>query len=226
MSHEHETDNDHDEYEAEVSDTNAEYTPSNSSTADGYPPSGSESDEEVPELLGNAISKTSTLSSRVVNVNEERYDDDDNNAEIDFIAAEESNGTRTKKARPKTAVHRTPLKDLKQRGQGSVITAAGCHRGKQSPSRMKPVTTKQQKGKCVKKEYPKIKYGGTKMKLQSPRDKKFLTNKVPKHTPNKQPYANRKPLQHRASRINSPRDFRKSPYNNQPSTKQKNQANF
>ena len=66
MSHEHETDDDHDEYEAEVSDTNAEYTPSNSSTADGYLPSGSESDEGVPELLGNAISKTSTLSSRVV----------------------------------------------------------------------------------------------------------------------------------------------------------------
>ena len=223
MSHKHETDDDHDEYEAEVSDTNAEYTPSNSSTADGYLPSDSESDEEVSELLGNAISKTSTLSSRVVNVNEERYDDDDNNTEIDFIAAHESNGTTTKKARPKTAVHRTPPKDPKPKEHSSATKSVGCLRAKQSPSRMKSGPIKLQKGKCVKKEYPKTKYGGTKLKLQSPRDKKFLTNKVPKH---KQPCPNRRSLQLRGSRINSPRDFRKSPYNNQPSRNKKTKRTF
>ena len=116
---------DNDEYEAEVSDTNAEYTPSNCSTADGYLPSGSESDEE-PDPLRNAISKTSTLSSRVVKVNEETYDNDDIHTEIDFTAEEESNKTATKKPRPKTALHRTPPKDSKAKEHGSPIKGETC----------------------------------------------------------------------------------------------------
>ena len=105
------SDDDHDE--AEVSDTNAEYTPSNSSTVGGYLPSGSESDEEESDPLKNAISKTSTLSSRVVKVK----DDDDINTEIDFIVEEESNKTATKKPRPKTALHRTPPERSQSKGR-------------------------------------------------------------------------------------------------------------
>ena len=203
---------DNDECEAEVSDTNAEYTPSNCSTADGYLPSDSESDEE-PDPLRNAISKTSTLSSRVVKVNEETCNDDDTNAEINFIAEEESNKTATKKPRPKTALHRTPPKDSKAKEHGS-------------PSRVKHIATRQQKGKNDKKETLKTKYGGTNTKLKSPRDKKFPANKVSRPVQNKQPYRNRRPLEHRGSRINSPRDFRKSPYSNQPSRNKKSKRTF
>ena len=62
------------------------------------------------------------------------------------------------------------------------------------------------------------------MKLKSPRDKKFSENK--KSAQNKQPCPNIRPLQHRGSRINSPRDLRKSPYSKQSSRNKKFKRTF